>query len=156
MIDLFAPRGRYHTYPSVADRIDATGDCWVWTGATNTGGYGRICANGNDWYVHRLVWTALVGEIPDGLELDHLCQNKVCCNPDHLEPTTRKKNQNRNKAGMNAITRNQVEQTHCQYGHPFSGDNLLTYKAEGRTRKRCRACYNPQQKARAQQSRRNQ
>ncbi len=64
------------TVTKLFENIDADGDCWEWTGAVQGSGYGR----------HREVWQALVGEIPEGLELDHLCKNKMCVNPDHLEP----------------------------------------------------------------------
>ena len=75
---------------------------------------------------HRLYYERHVGPIPDGLEMDHLCRNRACVNPDHLEPVTRAEN-NRRKA---------VAQTHCKNGHPLSGDNLLATKRQ----RACRAC----------------
>jgi hypothetical protein len=62
--------------------------CWVWMAGVNTGGYGGY----QQKMVHRLTYEALVGPIPQGLELDHLCRVKPCCNPDHLEPVTRREN----------------------------------------------------------------
>lgn len=72
------------------------GDCWEWMGAL-TKGYGSIRLSNPNRHclVHRWVWEQLVGAIPEGLELDHLCRNRRCCNPDHLEPVTQKTNQER-------------------------------------------------------------
>lgn len=131
MIDLFARRGRGGRYPSIADLIDASGDCWEWTGSKRQLGYGQVMYRGKAWPVHRLVWTALVGPIVDGLELDHLCRNESCCNPDHLEPVTHAENLRRG-------TINQyIRATHCVNGHPFSGVNL--YLSPGGYRG-CRQC----------------
>ena len=74
-------------------RCEQIGDCWQWTGALSSAGYGianrrDIRAGQRSKLVHRLVWEELRGEIPQGLELDHLCRNRACCNPDHLDPVT--------------------------------------------------------------------
>lgn len=74
------------------------GICWEWTGQTNGRGYGLIGYEMKMWYVHRLIWVTLVGPIPEGLELDHLCENQPCCNPDHLEPVTHAENTRRHFA----------------------------------------------------------
>lgn len=73
------------------------GDCWMWTAAFGDDGYGRTSAGRarKNLRVHRYVYELLVGEIPDGLEIDHLCMNKACCNPDHLEPVTHAENMRR-------------------------------------------------------------
>lgn len=74
------------------------GDCWTWLGAKTGAGYGAIGAGrrtGGTVYVHRATYLLLVGPIPTGLELDHLCRNRACCNPDHLEPVTRQTNVDR-------------------------------------------------------------
>lgn len=76
----------------VFSRIDADGPCWLWTGALNRKGYGVIQRGDRDMgtaLVHRVVWELLVGLVPLGLDLDHLCRVRACCNPDHLEPVTR-------------------------------------------------------------------
>lgn len=76
----------------VLSRVEV-GDCWEWTGATDKYGYGVINRSVyGKFYVHRFVWTQLVGPIPEGLVIDHLCRNVVCCNPDHLEPVGRVEN----------------------------------------------------------------
>lgn len=71
--------------------IDERG-CWVWTANTVNGGYGRVRLNGRMILSHRLAYEALSGPIPDGLQLDHLCRNRACCNPEHLEPVTNREN----------------------------------------------------------------
>lgn len=66
--------------------------CWEWIAHKNTSGYGRVWAEGRQDYSHRFVYATLVGPIPDGLAIDHLCHNKGCCNPDHLEAVTTDEN----------------------------------------------------------------
>jgi hypothetical protein len=93
---LSAPVRRYVRGP-VADRLLAwstptdTG-CRLWTGHTYSNGYGRMNVGGRARLVHRLSYTEFVGPIPDGLEIDHRCRNKLCIEPAHLEPVTRAMN----------------------------------------------------------------
>lgn len=75
--------------PSIA------GDCWTWTGAVQSKGYGSFGYEGRTWSSHKLAYVLLVGPVPDGLELDHLCLNQLCCNPWHLEPVTGTENRRR-------------------------------------------------------------
>jgi len=124
-----------HYERSIADRIEV-GDCWEWTGYRDTAGYGKVGINGVTQLIHRVVWEALVGPIPAGLDLDHLCRNPKCCNPDHLEPVTPGENTNRNYASMIARKR---RQTHCKRGkHPLSGDNLYVNTTTGS--RQCKTC----------------
>jgi hypothetical protein len=62
--------------------------CWNWIGALNSRGYGQFAVNKVSKSTHRVAYMALVGEIPEGLQIDHLCRNKQCCNPAHLEAVT--------------------------------------------------------------------
>lgn len=74
--------------------VDPDTGCWIWTGATSVG-YGRIRVDGRLDMAHRVSYQLFVGQIPEGLDLDHLCMNRRCCNPSHLEPVTRAENMRR-------------------------------------------------------------
>lgn len=106
--------------------------CWLWT-ATLRGGYGRFFM-GHLRSAHRLSYEALVGAIPEELEIDHLCRVRCCVNPLHLEGVTRTVNVRR---GVSPIAQNHTK-TICSNGHPFDDSN--TYK--WRKRRFCRACVN--------------
>jgi hypothetical protein len=147
-LDLFAPRGTWGHLPSIADRIDADGDCWVWTGARTSKGYGNI----NGRAAHRLVYEALVGPIPVGLWIDHLCRNRPCVNPDHLEPVPPRENVIRG-AGLAAA---KAGQTHCVNGHLFDEANTR-YETRGNYQRRsCRACARVRELKRYHQRKREQ
>lgn len=110
--------------------------CWQWTATTDGKGYGFFYP-GKEWpqrqmRAHRFAYIALQGPIPTGYDLDHLCRNLGCCNPDHLEPVPHRENVLR---GISPIAQ-QARQTHCKKGHPFSPEN--TYQSsKGRV---CRIC----------------
>lgn len=93
--------------------------CWVWTGAVNDKGYGqfRISQLRTAVYAHRLAYSTLIGEIPKGLELDHLCKVPCCCNPLHLEPVTHAENI---KRGWWA------NKDTCSAGHLYENNTYLT------------------------------
>lgn len=74
---------------------DRSGECWVWTSARQGKGYGCVFYDGRSQAAHRVSYTVFVGKIPDGMQLDHLCMNKLCVNPSHLEPVTNAENQRR-------------------------------------------------------------
>lgn len=94
-------------------RVDkkAPGGCWLWTGGTNSNGYGQI-RNPKKCYVHRVVYELAVGPIPEGVEIDHICRVRLCCNPEHLRPVTHRQNlQNRtatrtSRTGIRGVTWN--------------------------------------------------
>lgn len=79
--------------------VPATGRCWTWTADLCSRGYGQIGWKGHSKLAHRRAYELLVGPIPDGLVLDHLCRNQSCVNPAHLEPVTRAENNRRNPRG---------------------------------------------------------
>lgn len=112
--------------------------CWLWQGNVHNG-YGRISICKTSYRVHRYAYTALVGPIPEGLVLDHLCRNKACCNPEHLEPVTCVENVIR---GENANAR----KTHCPQGHPYSGDNLHLSPRRNRYCKKCMDIHHHEQR----------
>lgn len=66
--------------------------CWEWTGTKNQFGYGRLCRDGRRVVAHRWLYERLRGAVPAGLQMDHLCRNRSCVNPDHLEPVTQREN----------------------------------------------------------------
>lgn len=123
---------------SVRERLDAytavaPSGCWEWTGAIDRNGYGRIRVNGKLDRAHRASYETHVGQIPDGLHIDHLCRNRRCLNPDHLEPVTPAENVRRGEG--------HGSETHCPEGHPYAGDNLYEHTdRHGYTRRMCRAC----------------
>lgn len=141
------PRRRYQRVKgSLSERfwarVDASGDCWLWQGHTRANRYGTFSLWLGDgkvktWFAHRFAYEALVGSIPIGLDLDHLCRNPSCVNPDHLEPVTRQTNVRRgySRPAINAT------KTHCPKGHPYDEANTFVTGARGGRRYRvCRAC----------------
>ena len=78
--------------------VDPETKCWNWNMRLDKRGYGKTKKDGKYTFSHRAVWEFLVGEIPAGLEMDHLCRNPTCCNPEHLEPVTPIENVRRSRA----------------------------------------------------------
>jgi hypothetical protein len=72
-------------------------NCLIWPGGCTSDGYGETFVNGRVVYVHRIAYEGAFGPIPDGFEIDHLCRNRACCNPAHLEAVTRAVNTRRGK-----------------------------------------------------------
>lgn len=120
-------------HPTVEERfwskVDKSGDCWLWLGATARNGYGRFRWNGRAGEAHRYAYVITYGDIPDGCEVDHLCFNHPCVRPTHLEAVTHAENQRRWSASF----------THCLRGHPLTPDNI--YWTRGRRERRCRTCH---------------
>jgi hypothetical protein len=144
------PISRSNRVP-VEDRLwsrveEASNGCWIWTGTKGPGGYGTIGYQGRSYRVHRLAYELVVGKIPDGYQLDHICHSndldcpggkgclhRACVNPAHLEPVTQRENNLRGR-GPTAV---HARKTHCVHGHPFSGRNLWVPRPGKRV---CRAC----------------
>lgn len=119
----------------VPDYRPDLGPCWIWTGATQFG-YGRFSYGGFDgtrgYVAHRFSYEALVGPIPEGLVLDHLCRVRNCVNPAHLEPVTHRENSLR---GVGIPAQN-AQKTRCVNGHTLAPENL-TVRAHKRE---CHIC----------------
>jgi len=107
-LDHTASRIRLPLGTPAADRfwakVDKSDTCWTWTGSRNGRGYGLfMVAPGSCVRAHRFAYELLVGPIPDGLQLDHLCGVKACVNPSHLEPVTNEENSRRARARVASI-----------------------------------------------------
>lgn len=133
--------------------VEKTDDCWRWTGAPTTFGYGKLKFKNAPLAAHRVAYELLVGPIPEGMSLDHLCHtrdltcpggkkcpHRLCVNPEHLEPVSGRENRMRGRsfAPVNAA------KTECIHGHPFDAAN--TYITTKGTRV-CRACTSASQRA---------
>lgn len=111
-------------------KVQFTGFCWLWTGSSRDG-YGQVKRFRRLHQAHRFAYELLVGQIPDGLELDHLCRIRACVNPDHLDPVTHPENYWRSPIVCGQRDR-------CPRGHLYSGDNL--YVLPGSGGRVCREC----------------
>jgi len=102
--------------------------CWKWTSAFCRQGYGMFWMFGGGRLAHRVAYELMIGEIPEGLDLDHLCHQRDCVNPWHLEPVTRRVNLRRG---------NGTGRTSCPQGHPYVTGNIYM---ERTGTKKCRTC----------------
>jgi hypothetical protein len=124
MIVIHSPTMRKTQVHRLLEKVTVGDGCWEFTGC-KCFGYGYIRWDGKQKRTHRVMYELLVGPIPVGTELDHLCRNRACCRPDHLEVVTTKENLRRGVgwAGQNA------QKTHCVNGHEFTPEN--TYQQKG-------------------------
>lgn len=102
-------------------KVCAYTGCWNWTRTKDKRGYGRVSVFYKSMLAHRQSYLDFKGPIPDGMELDHLCMNPSCVNPDHLEPVTRKENARR--AAEAGVLDRKSDDTHCGSGHEYTPEN---------------------------------
>jgi hypothetical protein len=120
--------------------INPDSGCWEWTGSKDHG-YGSIHFRGKMIRAHRAAWRLWFGLIPNGLELDHLCRNRACVNPAHLEPVSHRENTLR---GTAPVSENAAK-THCSNGHEFTPENTGRNKDGSRY---CKSCLRERSSAR--------
>lgn len=115
-------------------RVIPCGGCWEWTAGLSVAGYGMFFDGERDVLAHRWSYAWFVGALVPGLQIDHLCRNRMCVNPMHLEQVTARENQLR---GFGFSGR-KARQTHCIRGHEFTPEN--TYRQPGTNKRTCRTC----------------
>lgn len=121
----------YHEVP--CPRLDLKGPCHVFIGCKSRG-YGCVSSNGKKVGVHCYIWERDVGPIPDGMEIDHQCHVRGCCNVNHLRLVTRQVNSTENVVGH--TWQKNIAKTHCPQGHEYNQENTLVHKQ----RRHCRKC----------------
>lgn len=109
-------------------------ECWEWAGGHFSEGYGAVVIDGKTRLTHRVAYEKVVGQIPDGLGIDHLCRNRGCCNPSHLEAVTTRVNVLRGVG----VTAENARKTHCIHGHEFTPENTRVRPGRGRE---CWTCH---------------
>lgn len=114
-------------------KLRKTDSCWLWTGNKGWDGYGHFWLDGRDVMAHRFSYELHRGQIPDGLTIDHLCRNKSCVNPEHLDPCTAAENTRRSPIG--GWVKNRAKDR-CMRGHPFTPENTRIYRGW----RHCREC----------------
>lgn len=126
------------------EKVDCSGDCWEWTAHIRGKGYGGFWKDGKMMFAHRVAYELEVGKIPTGLEIDHLCRNRKCVNPHHLEPVTTRENVLRGEG----LAAKQSRQTHCKRGHEFVADSWYPNNKGGKV---CRKCESIRRKKKRKQ-----
>lgn len=126
-----APR-RGYSYSCIEEDRDHGTPCWIWQGPTYGNGYAAVSFDGRPKLGHRYVYERLVGPIPEGLVIDHLCRVRECVNPAHLEPVTDRENILRG-VGMSAKW---AVATHCLRGHELNDDTVSIVQGA----RRCKLC----------------
>lgn len=125
---------------SIPNNRPDLGPCLEWTGHVAQAGYGIISITKRKVLVHRMAYELEKGRIPDGLDIDHLCENKICVNANHLEPVTRYENFRR--------ANHNVDKAFCPKGHPYSPENTRLKKGPYGLQRHCKECAKIEEKKR--------
>ena len=135
--------------PAIAERllrrlptyIDASGDCWEWLGGRSRKGYGQLGfydgVSRSHVLAHRFVWDALCGPIDPDMVIDHRCYNTACVNPDHLELTTIKVNNQRARSSFWKVAKQKPQ---CNRGHAYAEHGRVWIRPDGSTNRYCLQC----------------
>jgi hypothetical protein len=110
----------------------AESGCWEWTAKKDARGYGQFKIDGKVRRAHQVSYELTIGPVPTGMEIDHLCRDRGCCNPEHLEAVPHEENMRRA-----APFHPQRLKTHCPKGHPYDEENTYVKPSGSRA---CRAC----------------
>ena len=116
--------------------IPVDGSCWEWIGSRAHDGYGAFALRRKNKLAHRVVYEHFIGPIPSGMTIDHLCRNRNCVNPHHLEAVTNRVNTLR---GIGLSAEN-AKKTSCVHGHPLSGENLALRVGRYGGYRKCKRC----------------
>lgn len=131
---------------NIRQKIEVVGGCWVWIAARQSAGYGSVSFLGRKGRLaHRVVYELLVGEIPRDRECDHLCRNRTCVNPEHIDLVTSRENTARGDAPRVTKLRH-AKRTQCPSGHPYDEANTVWYTKKGYRCRSCRACERARQR----------
>lgn len=146
------PEARIQHFLSRVDQLDDFYGCWLWRGYVGKDGYGQVRFERQSYRIHRVIYAALVGPILPGLTLDHLCRNRACVNPAHLEIVSKGENVLRG----DGVSAKYARATHCKHGHPFSPENTVWRFHRSRPCRRCRICDQNRDRLRGQQAERKE
>lgn len=113
-------------------KVNKTDNCWLWTACKNVNGYGVFGLEGKPHLAHRVSYEMHVGPISKGLVIDHLCRNRSCVNPEHLEPVDQRENIMRGESPAARC----AKVTHCPQGHEYNKENTRLYRGY----RYCRVC----------------
>ena len=113
------------------NKVDKTQTCWNWTAGINYKGYSKFGYNGKTVYGHRFIYEQIIGPIAQGLQIDHLCRNRKCVNPEHLEAVTLAENLRRQHLEPNS----NGMKTNCPKGHEYT-------RTDSRGKRVCQTCKN--------------
>lgn len=143
------------------EKVDKSDGCWLWNAAISTSGYGHFRYEKKVREAHLVSYMLLVGDIPEGMQLDHTCHtndatckggvscvHRRCVNPSHLQPVTGPENMRRGLSGIRGR-----EKTHCPDGHPYDEANTLYIERGNGYNRMCRACARNRARERRQRER---